>query len=179
MTALKEGNNYLIDTDFILGLHNINSLKTYAGYIMDYVFNKDVKLFASSIIFIDLIQVYIDREELKREEAIRRLEILKEITDDLDLKIIPLSFNIIIKDLQYRKMFEFEPTKRKTGIDRNDSFHVATAKIYNLEFITSDKFIRKHQDSLGIKVINLKNIKNPIDASKDQLSIVKALYRQI
>ncbi len=39
-----------------------------------------------------------------------------------------------------------------------DSFHVATAKHYDLPLVTSDKYIVENAETLGIQVVNLKNI---------------------
>lgn len=40
-----------------------------------------------------------------------------------------------------------------------DSYHVATAKHYNLPLLTSDKYLVSHSSELGIQVIDLRAVK--------------------
>jgi len=45
-----------------------------------------------------------------------------------------------------------------------DSFHVATARRYNIPFLTSDRYIIQHQSKLGIEATDLSSIKASVSA---------------
>jgi predicted nucleic acid-binding protein len=44
------------------------------------------------------------------------------------------------------------------GLHFFDSFHVATAKVFDLPLVTSDQFILENEDKLGITALDLRKI---------------------
>ncbi len=69
-------------------------------------------------------------------------------------KPLPLNPEIVVQALKYyvkhggsRKLHYF------------DSYHVATAKYYNLPLLTSDKYIIEHAAELEVQVIDLRTVK--------------------
>ena len=66
---------------------------------------------------------------------------------------LPLSPEIAVQALRYY-MKHGGPRK----LHYFDTYHVATAKHYNLPLLTSDKYILTHSNELGIQAIDLRTV---------------------
>jgi len=69
-------------------------------------------------------------------------------------KPLPLDPKIVAQALKY--YMEYGGPRK---LHYFDSYHVATAKHYNLPLLTSDKYIISHSKELGIQAIDLRSIK--------------------
>jgi len=68
-------------------------------------------------------------------------------------EVLPITPEIAIDALNLYRMYG-GPRK----LHYFDSFHVATARYYNIPFLTSDKYIIEYHRELKVEVMDLRNI---------------------
>jgi len=136
----------------------------------------DADVFFSSLVSDDL-SVHSERVLDRADKGLLKLYTASEIYDDIvtALRSDGTPMKVVVEFLDDLKMIRHEvlPTTRdvasqamqlyaRFGGPRKlhyfDSFHVSTAKIYDIHFITSDRFILKNSQALGVTALDLREI---------------------
>jgi len=101
-------------------------------------------------------EIYDDIVSMLRSSGVSLSKVVEFIdaVSRIPHKPLPLNPEIAVQALKY--YVEHGGPRR---LHYFDSYHVATAKYYNLPLLTSDKYIINHSKELGIQAIYLRTIK--------------------
>ncbi len=138
----------LLDSDVLISYLIEDKLFKYSSFIVEKLVLGEIVGYVSSEIYDDIISM-LRSNGVPLSEVIEFLKSLSTIP----LKPLPLTAEISAKAME---LYLKHGGSRK--LHYFDSFHVATAKHYNLPIITSDKYILKHASDFGITAINLLSV---------------------
>ena len=139
----------LLDADVFISYLTLDNLFEFSVKVIEYIVMGKILAYVSSEIYDDIISTL-------RSNGVPLNKVAEFIGAILKIphKPLPLNPEIVTQALKYymehggsRKLHYF------------DSYHVATARYYNLPLLTSDKYIIKHSKELKIRVIDLRTIK--------------------
>ncbi len=139
----------LLDADVFISYLVSDNLFKHSLKVIEYVVSGSVTAYVSSEIYDDIVSM-LRSNEVPLDKVIEFISIIAKIPH----KPLPLNAEIVLQALKY--YMEHGGLRR---LHYFDSYHVATAKYYNLPLITSDKYIIDHATELGIQVIDLRTIK--------------------
>lgn len=147
MTSLPK--NVLLDADVFISYLIGDSLFKHSLRVIESIVAGTVTAYVSSEIYDDIVSTL-------RSNGVPVSKVIEFINaaSKIPHKPLPLNPKIVAQALRYyaehggpRKLHYF------------DSYHVATAKHYNLPLLTSDKYIITHSNKLEIQAIDLRTIK--------------------
>ncbi len=139
----------LLDADIFISYLIHDNLFEHSVKVIQYIVTGMTVAYVSSEIYDDIISML-------RSNGVplgRVVEFINAVSK-IPHKPLPLNPEIVAQALKYY-MEHGGPRK----LHYFDSYHVATAKHYDLPLLTSDKYIINHSNELGIQVINLRTIK--------------------
>ena len=140
--------NVLLDADVFISYLTGDSLFRYSVRVVESIAAGTAVAYVSSEIYDDIVSML-------RSNGVPVSKVIEFVNavSKIPHKPLPLNPKIVVQALRYymrhggsRKLHYF------------DSYHIATAKHYNLPLLTSDKYIVTHSDELGIQVIDLRTI---------------------
>jgi predicted nucleic acid-binding protein len=76
-----------------------------------------------------------------------------------DIKLIPHTALPLTVEIAEEAIGLYSSHGGRSRLSYFDSFHVATARRYNLPLLTSDRYIIQRQSKLGVEVIDLSSVK--------------------
>ena len=139
----------LLDADVFISYLTGDSLFEHSAKVIEHIVAGLAAAYVSSEIYDDIVSM-LRSNNVPLGEVIEFINAVSKIPH----RPLPLNSEIAVHALEYymahggsRKLHYF------------DSYHVATAKYYNLPLLTSDKYIVNHSSELGIQVIDLRAVK--------------------
>jgi len=138
----------LLDADFFISYLSGDLLFEHSKRVMGLILSGAVKPYASS-------EVYDDIASALRSQG-TSLEVVESFLRDvasIPHRAIPVTAEIAADALRLYR--EYGGPRR---LHYFDSFHVALARERDLPLLTSDKYILRNADRLGVRVINLREI---------------------
>ena len=139
----------LLDADVFISYLIHDSLFEHSVKVIEYIVTGTTTAYVSSEIYDDIISM-LRSNGVPLDKVVEFINAVSKIPH----KPLPLNPEIVAQALKYyiehggpRKLHYF------------DSYHVATAKHYNLPLLTSDKYIINHTSKLGIQAIDLRTVK--------------------
>lgn len=146
-------NVMLVDTDLFFYYLRGGKCEAQAEKVIEEASSGNVELKASSETYDDAISA-IRADELPIDVARSFVSDMKSIPHTA----LPLTAEIAEEALN---LYASHGGRRK--LSYFDSFHVASAKRYDLPMLTSDRYVIQHQSTLGIKTIDLFSINASAD----------------
>ncbi len=135
----------LLDADVLISYLLEDKMFKYSSFIIRKLALGETVGYVSSEIYDDIISM-LRSNGVSLSKVIEFLKMLNEVP----LKPLPLNIQISVEAM---KLYLNHGGSRR--LHYFDSFHVATAKYYNLPIVTSDKYILNHAGEFGITAINL------------------------
>lgn len=138
----------LIDADVLFSYLVSDALSNHSERLLDKAENGLLKLHTASEIYDDIITA------LRSHRAAMGLVI--EMLNDLRKlphEVLPTTLDVATEAMALYA--RYGGTRR---LHYFDSFHVATAKAYDLPLVTSDRFILQNQQNLGITALDLRKV---------------------
>ncbi len=89
----------------------------------------------------------------------QRVPIEKAIEFVIDMKKIPHKALTVTSDISAEALRVYREHGGPRKLHYFDSYHVATAKIYGISFLTSDKYVVKNAKRLGVDIIDARGLK--------------------
>ncbi|KPV65261.1 MAG: PIN domain protein [Candidatus Bathyarchaeota archaeon BA1] len=125
----------------------------------------------------DNLSSHVEKLISKADRGETKLCVSSEIYDDITsaLRSDNIPLNLVVNFIEDMKLIPHHPLPMTAEIAHEalrlyrlhrgsrklhyfDAYHVASAKLYNLPFITSDKYVLEHQNELGIASIDLASL---------------------
>lgn len=141
--------NVLFDADVFISYLIGDSLFEHSLKAIECVVAGSTVAYVSSEIYDDIVSM-LRSNNVPLSKVVEFMESLSKIPH----KPLPLNPEIVVQALKYY-MKHGGPRK----LHYFDTYHVATAKYYNLPLLTSDKYIINHSAQLGIQTIDLRTVK--------------------
>ena len=138
----------LLDADIFISYLVEDKLFNHSIKVIKDITLGNITAYVSSEIYDDIVSM-LRSNGVPLNEVIEFVNAISEIPH----KPLPLNTEIIVQALTYYSKYG---GSRK--LHYFDSFHVATAKYYNLPLLTSDKYIINHANELEIIAIDLRKI---------------------
>ena len=139
----------LLDADVLVSYLIGDSLFKHSVRVIEHIVAGSTVAYVSSEVYDDIISM-LRSNGVPLDKTIEFVSAVSRIPH----KPLPLNPEIVVQALEYYM---------KHGGSRRlhyfDSYHVATAKYYNLALLTSDRYIIEHSDELGVQVIDLRAIR--------------------
>jgi predicted nucleic acid-binding protein len=138
----------LLDADVLFSYLVSDELSTHSERVLDRAEKGLLKLYTASEIYDDLVT------------ALRSngtpMNVVVEFLNDLRVirhEVLPTTQDVASEAMQLYARFG-GPRR----LHYFDSFHVATAKTYDIPIITSDRFVLKNSQALGVSALDLRQI---------------------
>ena len=141
--------NVLFDADVFISYLIGDSLFEHSLKAIEYIVTGSTVAYVSSEIYDDIVSM-LRSNNVPLSKVVEFMEAMSKIPH----KPLPLNPEIVVQALKYY-MKHGGPRK----LHYFDTYHVATAKHYNLPLLTSDKYIINHSARLGIQTIDLRIVK--------------------
>ena len=141
--------NVLFDADVFISYLIGDSLFKHSLKAIEYVVRGSTVAYVSSEIYDDIVSM-LRSNNVPLSKVVEFMEAISKIPH----KPLPLNPEIVVQALKYY-MEHGGPRK----LHYFDTYHVATAKHYNLPLLTSDKYVINHSAQLGIQTIDLRTVK--------------------
>lgn len=141
--------NILLDADVIISYLIHDSLFKHSVKVVEHIVAGLTVAYVSSEIYDDIVSM-LRSNGVPLDKVIEFLNAVSKIPH----KPLPLNPEIVVQALKYYMKYG-GPRK----LHYFDSYHVATAKHYNLPLLTSDKYIIEYSDELRVHVIDLRTLK--------------------
>ena len=139
----------LLDADVFISYFVHDGLFEYSVKVIEHIVTGTIIAYVSSEIYDDIVSML-----RSNDVSLNNVVEFTNAASKIPHKPLPLNPKIVAQALKYY-MEHGGPRK----LHYFDSYHVATAKHYNLPLLTSDKYIINHSRELGIQAINLRTIK--------------------
>ena len=139
----------LLDADVFISYLVRDSLFEHSVRVVERVAAGMITAYVSSEIYDDIVSM-LRSSGVSLSKVVEFIDAVSRIPH----KPLPLNPEIAVQALKY--YVEHGGPRR---LHYFDSYHVATAKYYNLPLLTSDKYIINHSKELGIQAIDLRTIK--------------------
>ncbi len=139
----------LLDADILVSYLTRDNLFKHSVKVVKHIATGTTTAYVSPEIYDDIVSML-------RSNGVPLVKVIEFIdaVSKIPHKPLPLNPEIVVQALRYYMKYG-GPRK----LHYFDSYHVATAKHYNLPLLTSDKCIINHSDKLGVRVIDLRTIK--------------------
>ncbi len=140
--------NVLVDADVFFSYLVSDELSSHAEKLLQGADRGSLKLQTASEIYDDIITA------LRTENT--AMNVLIELLSDLRKlphETLPTTLDVAAEAM---KLYAHYGGSRK--LHYFDSFHVATAKVFDLPLVTSDRFVLQNSRRLGIAVLDLRKI---------------------
>jgi len=135
----------LVDADAFFSYLAGNSLSDHTEKLVSRAETGETRLHVSSEIYDDIVSA------LRSDKTP-----LNMVADFIgDMKIIPHDSLPVTVDVVQEALQVYRLHGGSRKLHYFDAYHVATAKIYNLPLVTSDRYILEHGHEFEIAVINL------------------------
>lgn len=138
----------LVEADFFISYLRDDELADKCEYILDLALSGQKSVSVSSEVYDDIITAY-----LSRGYEIGDIQNLMSDLRSIPHEAVPCTLEIVVKALEL-----YAGHKGGRKLHYFDSFHVATSIISDLPLITSDRYILKNSESLGLKSIDLRSV---------------------
>jgi predicted nucleic acid-binding protein len=138
----------LVDADVFFSYLVSDNLSGHSERILERADKGLLRLYASSEIYDDIVTA------LRSNNT--PLKLVIEFLDDLRMirhEVMSTTFEVALGAMRLYAQYG-GPRK----LHYFDSFHVSTAKVYDIPLITSDRFILQKSQALGITVLDLRNV---------------------
>ena len=139
--------NVLSDADVFFSYFVADNLVENSERLLKRAEEGFLKIFVASEIFDDIVTA-LRSDKASVETVIEFLEDLRRVPHE----VLPMSVEIATEAMSLYRTYG---GSRK--LHYFDSFHVATAKTHNLPLVTSDHFVLRHSERMGISSIDLRN----------------------
>ncbi|RLG52039.1 MAG: hypothetical protein DRN96_03805 [Thermoproteota archaeon] len=138
----------LLDADVFISYLVGNSLYKQSSKVINTVLKGTTRAYTSS-------EVYNDITAALRSSGVTLPKVIEFIEDIAAIphEPLPVTSEIAAEAL---RLYEKHHGPRK--LHYFDSYHIATAKHYNLPLVTSDRYIIAHARELGIKAVDLRRV---------------------
>jgi predicted nucleic acid-binding protein len=140
--------NILIDADVLFSYLVSDELSSRAEKLLERADRGLLKLRAASEIYDDIITAL-------RTESTGMRAVTELLSDLRTLPHEPLPTTLDVASEAMTLYAHYGGARR---LHYFDSFHVATAKVFDLPLVTSDRFILENKEKLGIAVLDLRKI---------------------
>jgi predicted nucleic acid-binding protein len=138
----------LIDADVFISYLTSDKLSGHAEWLVDRADATQVKLYAASEMYDDIITAL-------RTQKVNLETVIQVLTD---IRKIPHETLPTSPEIAEQAMSLYSQFGGPRRLHYFDTFHVTTAKIFELPLITSDRFILQNSRSLGITTIDLRTL---------------------
>jgi len=138
----------LVDTDVFFSYLVEDELSSRSEKLIEKANQGLVKLTCASELYDDIITA-LRSDNIKIEVVIEMISDLRKLSHE----VLPTTV-----DVAEEAMCLYSQHGGSRKLHYFDSFHVATAKQYDLALVTSDRYILRHSDKLGVKVLDLREI---------------------
>ncbi len=138
----------LVDADVLMSYLISDQLSDHSERLMDEADKGHVRLQAASEIYDDIITAL--RAANTPKESV--IEVL------VDIRKIPLQILPTTSDVAVDAMMLYSQFGGPRRLHYFDSFHAATAKLYELPLVTSDRFILNNSRLLGMAAMDLRKV---------------------
>jgi predicted nucleic acid-binding protein len=147
-SASEFPSSILVDADVLFSYLVSDELSTHAEKLLERADRGLLKLRAASEVYDDIISAL-------RTENIE-MDVLVELLGDL--RKLPYETLPTTLDIASEAMTLYAHYGGSRKLHYFDSFHVATAKVFDLPLVTSDRFILRNKEKLGIAALDLRKI---------------------
>ncbi len=139
----------LVEADLFISYLTRDQLEPYFGPVVDYSTQGKLRLLSCSELYDD-VATALRSQKASLEEVGNFLQDMKTIPHDP----LPVTADIAATAID---LYRTHGGSRK--LHYFDSYHVATARIENFPLLTSDKYIISRSEQLGIKAIDVREIR--------------------
>ena len=139
----------LVDSDVFISYLTRDKLFEHSLKVIEEIASGMVEAYVSSEIYDDIISM-LHNNGISLRDVIAFIDAVSKIPHE------PLPVNPEIAMLAMKYYAGHGGTRR---LHYFDSYHVATAKYYDLPFLTSDRYIIRNAGELGVEVTDLQSIK--------------------